>query len=72
MMVQSRLKSLVKNHTLQHKGVIMFILFWIVLCVIIGSVASSMGRSGFGWFMLSVLLSPIIGAVALLCAGRKV
>ena len=49
----------------------MFILFWLVLCVIIGAVASSMGRSGFGWFMISALFSPIIGAVALLCAGRK-
>ena len=49
----------------------MFILFWLVLCVVIGAVASSIGRSGFGWFMLSALLSPIIGAVALLCAGRK-
>lgn len=47
---------------------LMFILFWFPLSVAVGVYASGKGRSGFGLFLLSVFLSPIVGllfAVAL-------
>ncbi|EPT1451953.1 hypothetical protein ACVOZ6_003541 [Escherichia coli] len=39
----------------------------IVLDILVGVMASSRGRSGFGFFLLSFLLSPLIGLVILLC-----
>lgn len=39
-------------------------LIWLALSVLAGVVASSKGRSGFGYFMLSVVLSPLIGLLA--------
>lgn len=47
---------------------LMFILFWFPLSIAVGVYASGRGRSGFGLFLLSVFLSPIVGllfAVAL-------
>ena len=34
-------------------------------------VASNKGRSGFGWFMLSLILSPLIGFIGALIAKPK-
>lgn len=43
----------------------MEILFlWFVLSTLCGVWASNKGRSGFGFFLLSILLSPLIGFVA--------
>lgn len=39
---------------------------WFVLSIIIGVIASSRGRSGFGWFLLAALLSPLIGLILVL------
>jgi hypothetical protein len=36
---------------------------WIALSIAVGVWASKKGRSGFGWFVFSTLLSPLIGAV---------
>ena len=47
---------------------LIFILFWFPLSIAVGVYASGKGRSGFGLFLLSVFLSPIVGllfAVAL-------
>lgn len=46
-------------------------LLWIVFSVVIGIGASQRGRSGFGWFVLSVLISPLIGLVLLLLLPRR-
>ena len=44
-------------------GVEMFIL-WVVLSVAVGLFASNYrNRSGFGWFVLSLLISPLLGFV---------
>ena len=46
----------------------MFLLFWFPLSIAVGVYASNKGRSGFGLFLLSVFLSPVLGllfAVAL-------
>lgn len=46
-------------------------LLWIGLSVIAGVWASNKGRSGFGYFMLSLLLSPLIGLIAAGVATRN-
>lgn len=38
---------------------------WFLLAVVIGIGADGRGRSGFGWFLLSLLLSPLVGFVLL-------
>lgn len=45
--------------------------FWAFLALLIGALASSFGRNGFGWFLIALVLSPLIGGIALLIAGRK-
>lgn len=37
-----------------------FVFFWIVLSIAVGVIAGSKGRTGFGYFILSLLLSPLI------------
>ena len=37
------------------------VIFWIILSIIAGVFAGTKGRSGFGWFLISCLLSPVIG-----------
>tara|TARA_Y100001980_G_C14424034_1_gene214252 strand:+ start:73 stop:375 length:303 start_codon:yes stop_codon:yes gene_type:complete len=41
---------------------------WIILSVLCGIFASNRGRSFFGYFLLSLLLSPLIGFIAVLIA----
>ncbi|MGH6875935.1 MAG: hypothetical protein ACREHV_01010 [Rhizomicrobium sp.] len=38
-------------------------LIWLVLAIVVGGAASGRGRSGFGWFLLAVLISPLIAGV---------
>lgn len=38
-------------------------LFWFIMSVVVGVVASSRGRPGFGYFILSLILSPLIGFI---------
>lgn len=45
--------------------------FWAFLALLVGALASSYGRSGFGWFLIALILSPLIGGIALLLAGRR-
>lgn len=37
--------------------------FWILLAGAVGVLASNKGRSGIGWFLLSLLISPLLGLV---------
>lgn len=41
--------------------------FWVVCCIGVGIFASNKGRSGFGWGFLSVIISPLLGAIILAC-----
>lgn len=43
---------------------------WFGLAVIIGIAASRRGRSGFGWFILAVFISPLLAGLLLLALGR--
>jgi hypothetical protein len=44
----------------------MLLLIWVVASIAVGFVAGQRGRSGFGWFFFSMLLSPILCALLLL------
>jgi len=46
-------------------------ILWLFLSIVAGIIASNKGRSGFGFFLLSVLLSPLIGIIAALVAGEN-
>jgi len=39
----------------------MWVFFWFLFAVIVGVFASNRGRSGFGWFLLSLVISPLLG-----------
>lgn len=42
------------------------ILLWLGLSVVVGIAASSRGRSGFGWFLLSIFFTPLLTLLAVL------
>ncbi len=42
------------------------ILIYFVFSVVVGAVASGRGRSGFGWFLLALIISPIISIIIVL------
>ena len=46
------------------------VLFWLVASVLVGIVASARGRSGFGYFLMSMLLSPLLTIVFVMCMPR--
>ncbi len=39
------------------------IVIWLVLAIMVGVFASNKGRSGIGFFLLAVILSPLIGII---------
>ena len=45
-------------------------IFWFVFSFIVAAWAGNWGRSGFGFFILSVILSPILSAFILLLKGK--
>lgn len=38
-------------------------IFWVLFSVAVGVYASNRGRSGLGWFALSLLISPLLGLI---------
>lgn len=42
---------------------------WFIGAIIVAIIASTMDRSGFGFFVLSLLLSPVISLIILLIVG---
>jgi hypothetical protein len=48
------------------------VLFWLGLSIVVWAAASSKGRSGFGWFLLAIVISPLIaGLLVLVLPSRK-
>lgn len=47
--------------------ILIFLIFWSAL---IGYWASNWGRSGWIWFFVSIIISPIITAIILLIMGK--
>lgn len=48
-----------------------FFLVWVVLCIIPAAIASSKGRNGFGWFGLSIVISPLLAGIIVACLPRQ-
>ena len=47
-------------------------IIWLILAILVGVYASRKGSSGFGYFILSIILSPLIGfLIALLIKEKK-
>ena len=44
--------------------------FWFICAVVVGIIANSRGRSGFGWFLLSAVFSPLLMGILVLALGR--
>jgi predicted nucleic acid-binding Zn ribbon protein len=44
----------------------MFAAIWFVLAIAVGILGSNRGRSGFGWFLIAVITSPLLGLIFLL------
>ena len=51
---------------------IFIFILWFFLSIIAGVIANNKGRSGFGFFSLSVILSPLIGIIAALLAKENI
>ena len=49
----------------------MIIITWIILSILCGMLASSKGKSFFGYFLLSTFLSPLIGFIAALISKEN-
>ena len=47
-------------------GEVEIVFFWLLFAGLVGLFASSRGRSGFGWFLFSAVLSPLIGFIIVL------
>jgi len=48
---------------------ITIIFFWLLFALAVGMIASNRGRSGFGWFILACLISPLLAVIlVMLCA----
>lgn len=47
------------------------ILFWLLLSIAIAVWAGNKGRSGLGWFLLSIIISPLLAAVLLAVSSDR-
>jgi hypothetical protein len=48
------------------------ILFWFFVSILVAVFASSRNRSGFGWFLLSLIISPLITFIFLAILPKRV
>lgn len=46
-------------------GGFLLFLFWLAFSIVVGVGASGRGRSGFGWFILAFLFSPLLTVILL-------
>lgn len=47
-----------------------FVFGWLLWSIAVAAIASSRGRSAFLWFLLSLLLSPLLTMILVLAFGR--
>ena len=47
------------------------ILFWFFVSILVAAYASSRNRSGFGWFLLSLIISPLITFIFLAILPKR-
>lgn len=53
------------------EGVMELIFVYVIFALIVGFAAGSMGRSGFLWFLLALLTTPLFSGIFLLLAGSN-
>lgn len=46
------------------------IVLYVIFAAIVGVIAGSWGRSGFIWFLLSIVISPLLGIIILIIVGK--
>jgi ribosomal protein L37AE/L43A len=49
----------------------MLIITWLIFSILVAVLADNWGRSGFGYFLLSIVLSPLIGILVLAISGKN-
>ena len=47
-----------------------FVLFWLGFSLVVGVLASNRGRTGIGWFFLSLVISPLIAGLLVLASDN--
>ena len=47
----------------------MGLILWFILAILVGAYANSRGRSGIGFFLLSTILSPVLGIIIAVGVG---
>lgn len=47
------------------------VVIWVICAALIGSIASKRGRSGFAWFLLAVIISPILALLFVLASTDR-
>jgi uncharacterized membrane protein len=47
------------------------ILFWFIVSILVAVYASSRNRSGFGWFLISLIISPLISFLFLVILPKR-
>jgi hypothetical protein len=50
----------------------LILIIWFVSSIIVGAAASSRNRSGFGWFLISAMFSPLVGGLWLFVLPSRV
>ena len=41
--------------------------FWLFACIVVGVIAKNRNRHGVGWFFLSIVISPVLALILVLC-----
>ena len=44
----------------------MFLIVYLIFCLVIAAIATSRGRTGIGWFFIAILISPLISIIIFL------
>lgn len=47
------------------------VIAWFVASIVVAIIAASRGRNSFGWFLLALLISPLIAGILVLALGSK-
>ena len=45
-------------------------LFWLGLAIVVGVAGDTRGRNGFGWFILAIVISPLLAGLLLIALPR--
>lgn len=48
----------------------MTLILWLTFSALVAMLASAFNRSGFVWFLVSVIISPLLGLICVAIAGK--